>query len=242
MLKNDNSPLTRFRIVMICFQRILECSWRQLSDTLVAASPMISMSFTRERTSMRLWSRSSRLLPAANDTASRAASSMCRSRMRSSCRILYLGRSDNFVPEISTQILGSPKVHFPSFKQIRKLVLQSSEAEKSRRLVRFKLYQDIDVALRSESGSLPGARALYDPWDHRLFSTGLYHAPGTEIRPESAWRTTTQDAYLSRGSGVPIRAQPCASREGSRPATRLFVCLRKNDSLPEFATLLPCLE
>src|SRR4030043_2227539 len=115
--------------------------------TFDAASPMISMDFTIERTSIRSESRSPRLLFLAKDRASFAASSMCRIRIRSSLRILNLRRIEHLLSEIATQFCWCPQINLP-LENPRKLDLHPCQTQQAHPLTRFEFTKDIPVVTR----------------------------------------------------------------------------------------------
>ena len=108
---------SRWRIPVIRSHGISRKLNRVGSVIRVAASPTISMSLTSASTSWRSLSRSSRVRPCAKDTASRAASSMCRNRIASSLRILDFCRIEDVLAKIAAQILRGAQIHLASTEQ-----------------------------------------------------------------------------------------------------------------------------
>jgi hypothetical protein len=88
----------------------------------------ISINRTTARASISSESRSIRERPCMNETALRAASSMCRKRISSACDILNLGFSLNFVSEIGAQELSRLQVHF-STEDFGEFVLHRKKGE-----------------------------------------------------------------------------------------------------------------
>ena len=125
------------------------CS-RAVSDIRVAASPKIAISITNDKTNWRFEFKSPRVRPRANDTASCAASIMCRRRISSSLRIMDFRRGENILPKITAQILRRAQVHLPPAEQVRQLPLHAGHAQQSRRAVRLELDEHVDIAIGAE--------------------------------------------------------------------------------------------
>ena len=140
--------------------------------------------------------KSSILRPPANDMASLAASSMCRSRMTSGSFILKGGRRNHLIPEIAAEFFWGPQIDFPP-QPFGQFQFHSGDAEQCRAVVRFKLHQNVDVALRPESRRQDGTKKrklanMIPPAE--FFDLGLRqcesscgHAPSVfHIRPQMA--------------------------------------------------------
>ena len=91
--------------------------------------------------------------PVVKVTASRAASSICSIRIRSGRCILHIGGPQHLVTKVPAQTLGRLQVDFVAFKNQRQLVLHRGQREKARCPTRFKLHQDIDIAVWSKIGT-----------------------------------------------------------------------------------------
>src|SRR3989338_4889364 len=119
-------------------------------ETLLAASPIISMSFIRESTSIRLLSRPPLDLSAINNNASLPASSICCNLITSSFCILNHRLRDHIVFEVSAQFLRGTYVHFFSAKDFRKFSFHMSKSKETCAMSLFKLYENIYVTIRSK--------------------------------------------------------------------------------------------
>ncbi len=117
------------------------------SETLRAASPTISIAFTRDNRSIRSFDRSSSVLPLANPSASRAASSMWRRRTSSRSFILNSRRSDNLIAEVPAQFFRLAQIHF-SAQQLCQLQFHACESKAIGRFAGLELDQYIDIARR----------------------------------------------------------------------------------------------
>ncbi len=115
--------------------------------TFEAASPMISRHFTNARASNRSCAKSAAVRPDANVTASRAASSMWRSRARSFGGILNHRSADHLVAKIAAEFLGCPKVNLPAAEYRGQFALHCSHPQVADRFSLCELHKYIDIAL-----------------------------------------------------------------------------------------------
>ena len=84
-----------------------------------------------------------RALPCTNPMASRAASSMCCKRTRSSLRILNLRFPQHILAEISAQILGGAQIDFSPTKDRRELPFHARDTEKPRHVRGLEIHKHI---------------------------------------------------------------------------------------------------
>src|ERR1035438_6058515 len=111
----------------------------------LAASPTTSSNRTSARLSLLSVSRSPRFFPLAMAMASRAWSSICRSRTEPSrCDILVLGRPQGVVAEIVAEEARGIQVYLAP-QNLRELFLHPKEG-KARHEARFEFDQNIHVA------------------------------------------------------------------------------------------------
>ena len=142
--------VSRFRIAIRSDHGTSATPARPSGDICLAASPIISISFTRDSRSIRSFYKSSRALPFANRIASRAATSMWFKRVKSAAFILNRSRGQHFVAEIAADFPWCSQIYFSS-QQIREFQLHSRQAKVSGSLAGLKLYQHVDVASGPES-------------------------------------------------------------------------------------------
>src|SRR4030066_2185024 len=114
--------------------------------TLAAASPMISMDFTRASTSFLSSSRELLILLFVKCMHSFAASSIWRNRIRSSFCILYLRLTKYFLSEISTKILWCSEINFSS-QYPGQFYSHSRQSDKSRYMVLLEFNEQINIAI-----------------------------------------------------------------------------------------------
>src|SRR6516164_1686898 len=84
-----------------------------LRITLLAASPRISMARTRANTNIRSVSKSLRVFPRTKSHTVSAASTIWRSRTRSSGGKLDLGHAFDGLTEVRTEFVCRPQIHRP---------------------------------------------------------------------------------------------------------------------------------
>ena len=111
-LTSSYAWISRFRMPMMSAQGTPGVATCTPAETLFAASPTISISLTSESCNFLSRVRSSRVLPRANAMASRAASDICRSRIRSSAFILNRGRRHHLIAKVPAEIFGRAQVYF----------------------------------------------------------------------------------------------------------------------------------
>lgn len=79
--------------------------------------------------------------------ASRAASTMCSSRIRSRGCVEHLGFRENFRPESLTQVAGRAQIDLRA-QQSGKFEFEFGQADEPHPDIRLELYQEVNVALR----------------------------------------------------------------------------------------------
>src|SRR5947209_1724327 len=109
---------------------------------------MTSNDLTRANASIRSRSRLARVRPIAKPRASRAASSMWRSRVSSSTYVQGLRRPEHAPPNVATQ-RGRRRQVNPAAQNIRKLSLDRREAQPNAR-TGLELDEHVDVAVVAE--------------------------------------------------------------------------------------------
>src|SRR3954452_870856 len=104
------------------------------------------MHFTSESASMRFSPRSTRLRPLTKDMASKAASSMCCNRIRSSFRILNLSLAEDLVPEVAAEIRGGPQIDLAT-DQLGELPFDPRHLNQTDPVTGLKFDKEIHVAV-----------------------------------------------------------------------------------------------
>src|SRR5436190_206303 len=77
------------------------------------------------------------------------ASTMCKTRTRSSSRILHLRHPNYLLPEIATQIACGTQIDAPPPEQHGERLLHRHHVKQGRRCAGFELDQEVDVAVRA---------------------------------------------------------------------------------------------
>src|SRR5690606_10259287 len=149
--------MSLLRIPMIDRQGIWGRSARVSWLTLAAASPIISSARVNAKANISSESRSSRLRPAANACAFRAASSISSRRVRSCLFIDDLCSPNHVVAEMPAQRTRCIEIDF-SPKQFAEFVLDLSKLQVAHLHTRCKLNKHVDVAFWSEGGRKYGAK------------------------------------------------------------------------------------
>src|SRR5207249_2664690 len=118
---------------------------RRSDVTFDAASPTISRQRTSECISIRSASRSARDRPWANATASRAASSMWRTRVSSSTYIDRLGLVEDALPDVLAELVREAEVDIAA-QEVGQVGLDAPPVQPEPH-AGLHLEQDVDVAL-----------------------------------------------------------------------------------------------
>src|SRR3990167_4156271 len=213
--------IRRFRMPTMSSHGTCGCLFRVSSDTLVAASPTISMHFTRESASIRLESKSGRDLPLTNSRASFAASSICRRRTRSGFGVLHLGAGHDVVSKIPAQIRRRPQIHFPARKMLRQLPFHPRHPQKTGCPAGLKLDQHVHIAVgtepvrehRSEQRKLPNVippAKCSNPFSRKI-ETVRFHCE-TVLNPNRQVKRTAAASGFASNAARQIGRASCRER------------------------------
>src|ERR1700688_3521053 len=132
--------MSRLRIDTMALQGICGAAARASGETRLAASPKTSMACTKAKSSIRLWSSSSRLRPATNCAIASAASIMWRMRARSSSRILNLRGPQYLVAEMPAEVLRGAQVDLVRAKHGAELGFHRGQPEQAWLTARLELH------------------------------------------------------------------------------------------------------
>ncbi len=131
--------------------------------------------------------------------SSRAASSICRRRIRSGAFILHNGRRRHLIAEIPAQIAGSPQINLAA-QFLAQLHFHPGYVEQRQSGLRFELDQNIDVAFRAKVRRQDGS-------EKREFSNVMAAAEIFELRGRDRehLRTHRQPQPTSYQAGDSLR-------------------------------------
>src|SRR3954470_13946862 len=87
---------------------------------------------------------------------------MCPRYSRSPCGILHLGAPQHLVANPAVEKLGRDEIDTPAVEKSRKLILEPDEPE-TRYMPGLELYEDVDIALRTEVFPQNGAEEREPP-------------------------------------------------------------------------------
>src|SRR6516162_7793685 len=138
--------MSRLRIDTIDVHGISTDALRVSALTLLAASPRISMARTRANTNIRSVSKSLRVFPRTKSHTVSAASTIWRSRTRSSGGKLDLGHAFDGLTEVRTEFVCRPQIHRPA-EQLRQLAFNLGQSKKARDSIGLELDQEVDIAV-----------------------------------------------------------------------------------------------